>query len=85
MDDERRALEAKLGYGFALFGGGWTGTPELGLGLADTERETVLGWRLAEARSSGLVFGLDVEGRGAIAKPRRPSTGSPSASAGGGQ
>ena len=59
---ERRHLEAKLGYGFALFGGRYSGTPELGLGLSGTDREYVLGWRLAEARRAGLVFGLDVEG-----------------------
>ena len=58
----RRRMEARLGYGIALFGGGWTGTPELGLGWSESERETVLGWRLAQARSAGLVFGLDVEG-----------------------
>ena len=58
----RRRLEAKLGYGFALFGGGWTGTPEVGLGWSETVRETEVGWRLAESRGAGLVFGLDVEG-----------------------
>ena len=46
---ERRALQAKLGYGFALFGGRYTGTPELGLGLGDAGRELVLGWRLQGA------------------------------------
>ncbi len=59
---ERRTLEAKFGYGFALFDGGYTGTPELGLGLTDTGRELVLGWRLAEETRTGLAFGLDVEG-----------------------
>ena len=59
---ERRHLEAKLGYGFAVFDGRYTGTPELGLGLSETDREYVLGWRLAEVRRAGLVFGLDVEG-----------------------
>ena len=59
---ERRHLEAKLGYGLALFGGRYSGTPELGLGLSGTDREYVLGWRLAEARRAGLVFRLDVEG-----------------------
>ena len=58
---ERRALEAKLGYGFALFDDRWTGTPALSLGLTGTSRETVLGWRLAEEKSAGLTFGLDVE------------------------
>ena len=59
---DRRRLEAKLGYGFALFDGRYTGTPVLGLGLSDAARETTLGWRLAEARSAGLAFALDVEG-----------------------
>ena len=58
----RRRLEARLGYGFAVFGGGWTGAPEVGFALSGTGRETVLGWRLLEARGAGLVFGLDVEG-----------------------
>ena len=58
-----------------LFGGGWTGTPSVGLGLTAPapERELVLGLRLAEARRPGLVFGLDVEGtrreREAAAEP----------------
>ena len=59
---DRRTLEARIGYGIALFGDGWTGVPELGLGLTETSRETVLAWRLLEARDAGLVFGLDVEG-----------------------
>ena len=61
-DLERRSLDARLGYGFALFGGGYTGTPELGLGLTEAHREVSLGWRLAEVRSAGLAFGLDLEG-----------------------
>ena len=59
---ECRHLQAKLGYGLALFDGRYTGTPELGLGLTDAHRDYSLGWRLAEARRTGLVFGLDVEG-----------------------
>ncbi len=59
---ERRTLEARLGYGFALFDGRYTGTPEIGLGLTDASRETVLGWRLDEETRGGLAFGLDVEG-----------------------
>ena len=56
-------LEARLGYGIALFGGGWTGVLELGLGLTETSREYIHAWRLREARDAGLVVGLDVEGR----------------------
>ncbi len=59
---ERRALEARLGYGFALAGGRYTGTPEFRLGLTDSSRELVLGWRLVEEARTGLAFGLDVEG-----------------------
>ena len=61
-DLARRRLEARLGYGFAVFGGGWTGVPEVGLGWSESVRETVLGWRLAEVRRAGLAFGFDVEG-----------------------
>ena len=60
---DRRTLEARLGYGIALFGGGWTGVPEVGFGLTEASREYVHAWRLLEARDAGLVFGLDVEGR----------------------
>ena len=59
---ERRRLEARFGYGIALFGGGWTGVPEFGLGLTEASREYIHAWRLLEARDAGLVFGLDVEG-----------------------
>ena len=62
-DLARRRLEARLGYGFAVLGGGWTGVPELGLGWSESARETVFGARLLEARGAGLAFGLDVEGR----------------------
>ena len=65
-DDEdelrRRTLEATLGYGLPLFEGRYTGTPELGLGLSEIGREYSIRWRLAQARRSGIVFGLDVEG-----------------------
>ena len=57
----RRRLEATLGYGFALFNDRYTGTPVLGFELSDIGREATLGWRLAEARSAGLAFALDVE------------------------
>ena len=60
---DRRRLEARLGYGIALFGGGWTGVPEFGLGLTEASREYIHAWRLLETRDAGLVFGLDVEGR----------------------
>ena len=58
----KRRLEAKLGHGFAVLDGRYTGTPEFGLGLTQTSREYILGWRLSQAPRPGLVFGLDVEG-----------------------
>ena len=33
-------------YGFALFGGGFTGTPKFGFGLSEGSRDYRLGWRL---------------------------------------
>ena len=59
---DRRRLEARFGYGIALFGGGWMAVPEVGFGLTETNREYTHAWRLLEARDAGLVFGLDVEG-----------------------
>ena len=40
----------------------YTAVPHAGLGWTERARETVLEWRLAEERRSGLVFGLDAEG-----------------------
>ena len=58
----QRRLETRFGYGFPLFGGRYTGTPAIGFGLTEAGREYIHSWRLAEARSEGFVFGLDVEG-----------------------
>ena len=60
---DRRTLEARLGYGIAMFGDRWTGIPEVGLGLTEASREYIHAWRLVEERASGLAFGLDLEGR----------------------
>ena len=54
-------LEAELGYGIALFGGGFTGTPNIGIGLSDTSRDYRLGWRLKSARKGTLGFELGLE------------------------
>ncbi len=43
-------LEGEIGYGLPVFGGGFTGTPNLGFGLSDNgAREYRLGWRLTSA------------------------------------
>ena len=58
-------LEAELGYGIAMFGGGFTGTPHLGVGLSETGRDYRLGWRLTSARrgDAGFEIGLDATRR----------------------
>ena len=58
-------LEAELGFGLPLFGGGFTGTPNLGIGLSDTARDYRFGWRLTSARRGdpGFEIGLDATRR----------------------
>ena len=70
IDDDAGAtsagrLEAELGYGLPTFGGGFTGTPNLGIGLSDTARDYRLGWRLTPARNGapGFEIGLDATRR----------------------
>ena len=54
----RWALEAT--YGLPAFGGRWTGSPHVGLGLATAARDYSLGWRLAPeaAGAPDLSFGV---------------------------
>ena len=54
----RWALEAA--YGLPAFGGRWTGSPHVGLGLATGARDWSLGWRLAPeaANAPDLSFGV---------------------------
>ena len=58
-------LEAELGYGIALFDGGFTGTPNLGIGFSETGRDYRVGWRLTSARKGdpGFAIGLDATRR----------------------
>ena len=53
-------LEAELGYGIAMFSGGFTGTPHLGVGFSETGRDYRFGWRLTSARRGdpGFEIGL---------------------------
>ena len=57
----QRRLEARLGYGFALFGGAVIGTPELGLGFSDAGRDYRLGWRFGLARRDRVDLELGIE------------------------
>ena len=58
----QRRLEARFGYGFGMFGGRFTGTPEIGLGLSDAGRDYSLGWRLTRAGGS-LELSIDATRR----------------------
>jgi len=59
----RSALEAA--YGFPIFGGRWTGSPLVGLGLAPGARDYSLGWRLVPeaATAPDLSFGVQATRR----------------------
>ena len=60
-DDPGRRLEAKFGYGLAVWGGRYTATPEIGIGLSDGTRESSLGWRLAGPRRGNLGLDIGIE------------------------
>ena len=54
-------LDTELGYGLPVFGGGFTGTPNVGLGLSDTAREVRMGWRLTPAAGGDTGFELSLD------------------------
>ena len=56
---------ARFGYGFGMFGGQFTGTPEIGFGLSEAGRDYRLGWRLTRAGSGAgsLEFSLEARRR----------------------
>ena len=58
---DARRLELTAGYGMAMFGGRFTGTPKIGVGLSDTGRDYRLGWRLGLGSSGGTSFELGLE------------------------
>ena len=60
-----RRLEGRIGYGLAVFGDRFTGTPEIGFGLSDSGRDYSLGWRLTrEGRDAGsFEFALEATRR----------------------
>ena len=61
--DGRRRREVEFGYGFGMFEGRFTGTPEIGLGLSEAGRDYSLGWRLTHAGSGAGSLDLSVEAR----------------------
>ena len=60
-DLQHRRLEARFGYGFPAWGGRFASVPEIGLGLSDTGREYILGWRLTDEGPG--AFRLSTEAR----------------------
>ena len=80
-----RRLDARLGYGLGVFDDRWTATPELGLGLSDTDRELRLGGvsPSGSQRGSPSNSGWRALGARVWTAPRIPSTGWRWASAGG--
>ena len=44
-----------------MFGGGFTGTPNLGLGLSESARQYRLGWKLAPAGGRALDFEVSLD------------------------
>ena len=61
--DGRRRREVKFGYGFGMFEGRFTATPEIGLGLSEAGRDYSLGWRLTRAGSGAGSLDMSVEAR----------------------
>ena len=60
-DLERRRLEATLGYGMGMFGDSFTGTPELGVGFSNTDREYRIRWRLGLVRREDVDFDVSLD------------------------
>ncbi|MCY4440247.1 MAG: hypothetical protein OXE53_08565 [Deltaproteobacteria bacterium] len=60
-EPDRRRLEARLGYGIAMFGDRFVGTPEIGFGLSRTSRDYRLGWRLGLANHHRVSLLLSLE------------------------
>ena len=64
--DRAPGLRAEAGYGVALFGGRFTGTPNLGLGMSDGRAgDWRVGWRLTSAvpNDPGFLVRLDIARR----------------------
>ena len=56
-----RGLAGELGYGLALFGDRFTGTPNVGFGLSDTARDWRIGWRLTSAVPGDPGFEVNLD------------------------
>jgi len=77
-------LDAEIGYGIAMFGGGFTGTPHVGMGLSDTARELRMGWRLAPADGPGSGSGAGSDFELHLDAARREAVNDPGSGSGAG-
>ena len=59
--DPSTRFDTELGYGLPVFGGGFTGTPNVGFGVSNTARDYRLGWRLTPAASGGTGFEVSLD------------------------
>ena len=54
-------LDTEFGYGLPVFGGGFTGTPNVGFGMSETARDYRLGWRLTPAAANAPGFEVNLD------------------------
>ena len=60
--DAGRGLRAEAGYGIAVYGGRYTGTPNVGYGASDGgATDWRVGWRLEPVRTEGPRIGLSMD------------------------
>ena len=59
--EAEQRLQGELGYGLAVFGDRFTGTPNLGFGLSDTARDYRIGWRLTPAVQGHSAFEVNLD------------------------
>ena len=57
----QRRFEAQLGYGLPMFGGAFTGTPEIGIGFPDSGRDYTIAWSLSPEQHDLPTFQLGIE------------------------
>ena len=58
---ESRSIQLHYGYGFPAFGGRFTATPEIDIGVSDGQREYGLGWRLDLVKRGASELGFALE------------------------
>ena len=66
-------LEARFGYGLPAFGGRFTSTPEIAVGLSESGRDYILGWRLMRGGDApdGSALEIALEARRRVSPSSR--------------